>query len=187
MDRAAIKRNATTLLALAEDSLRHGLRTGTPLPVDPAVMPHALSAPGAVFVTLKRGGALRGCIGSPAAHRPLAIDVAENAFAAAFRDPRFEPLTEAELDGLELSIAVLTPPAAIGVDDEADLLRQLRPHVDGLIIESQGRRALFLPAVWEQLREPAVFLAHLKHKAGLPHERPAPDLKAWRFEAVEVK
>ncbi len=181
-----IRRHARTLIELAQASIRMGLASGRPLPVDLSSLPEALRAPGAAFVTLKNGGHLRGCIGSPSAYRPLAQDVAENAFAAAFRDPRFAPLTEAELAGLDLSVAVLTPPEPMTIAGEDDLLRQLRPRTDGLIIESHGRRALFLPAVWESLPEPAAFLAQLKHKAGLPPGAPAPHLRAWRFQAVEL-
>ena len=106
---------------------------------------------------------------------------------AAFGDQRFPPLTAAELDGLTLSVSVLTPPVPMRFTGEADLLAQLRPGVDGLIIEDCGRRALFLPAVWEQLPDPAHFLAHLKAKAGMPIDHWSPHFKASRFQAVEVK
>lgn len=147
----------------------------------------ALAHPGACFVTLKRHGALRGCIGSPMAWRPLGEDVVDNAAKAAFGDPRFAPLSAPELDGLTLSVSVLTPPVPMRFDSELDLLGQLRPGVDGLIIEDGGRRALFLPSVWEQLPDPAQFLAHLKHKAGMAIDHWSPHFKASRFEAVEVK
>lgn len=178
--------HAEALVDLAWRSVRHGLDAGAPLAVDAEALPEALRHHGAAFVTLKCGGALRGCIGSAQAYRPLAADVADNAYAAAFRDPRFAPLRVDELDGLSLSLSVLTPPREMAVADEADLLRALRPRRDGLIIQSQGRRALFLPAVWEQLPDPRLFLAHLKAKAGLDPSAPAGDLKAWRFEAVEL-
>jgi AmmeMemoRadiSam system protein A len=175
------------LLTLAAASIRHGLVRRAPLPVDPAAQPADLRAPGACFVTLNREGRLRGCIGSPQAHRPLALDVAENAYSAAFRDPRFPPLTEAELDGLKLSISVLSPQSPIEFSDEAGLLAALRPHADGLVIADGPHRALFLPSVWEQLPDPHRFLEHLKLKAGMPADHFSPTFKAWRFVALELK
>ena len=172
------------LLQLAWSSIRARLAGGT---VAPPSEPAALTRPGACFVTLKRDGRLRGCIGSPQAWRPLGQDVVDNAAKAAFEDSRFAPLTAPELDGLTLSVSVLTAPVPMRFTDEADLLRQLRPGIDGLIIEDGGHRALFLPAVWEQLPDPAQFLAHLKAKAGMRVDHWSPHFKASRFHAVEAK
>lgn len=185
MDEAHIRTHRQTLLALAAESISHGLRQGRPIDVDLAAHPEELHIPGACFVTLKLCGELRGCIGTASAWRPLVADVAANAFAAAFEDPRFPPLAAVEHAEVSLSLSVLTPPAAMDVGGEADLLRKLRPRIDGLIIEAWGRRALFLPAVWEQLPEPHTFLAQLKRKAGLGYGE-AEGLKAWRFQAVEL-
>lgn len=181
------ERHPGELLSLARQSIRFGLSAGTALPVDVAALPEPLRAHGAAFVTLKRAGELRGCIGSPQAYRPLAADVAENAYAAAFHDPRFPALAEAELEGLSVSLSVLTPAQPLAFADETELLDQLRPRQDGLIIQKGGRRALFLPAVWEQLPDPELFLGHLKQKAGLSPGDDLGGLRAWRFAAVEVK
>nr|WP_297528385.1 AmmeMemoRadiSam system protein A [Thiohalobacter sp.] len=169
------------LLRLARASILHGLETGRPLAVDPADFDPELAAPGAAFVTLHRQGELRGCIGSLEAHRPLVVDVAENAFAAAFRDPRFPPLAVDEFDDLEIEISVLSPPEPMAFTDEADLLRQIRPGVDGLILEDMGRRGTFLPSVWAQLPRREDFLAHLKLKAGLPPGHWSPTVRVWRY------
>jgi len=174
------------LLSLARQAIVWQVAGRGPPPV-PETLPPALQRPGAAFVTLHRNGALRGCIGSLAAHRPLAADVAENAVRAALNDPRFPPLTAAELDGLEVSVSVLTPPEPIAWRDEADLLAKLRPRHDGLIIEDGPRRALFLPAVWEQLPDPREFLAHLKQKAGLSQAPLPAGCRAFVFHAVELK
>lgn len=172
------------LVELAWSSIRARLAGGAvAAPSEPAIM----TRPGACFVTLKRNGQLRGCIGSPQAWRSLGEDVVDNAVKAAFGDQRFAPLTAAELDGLSLSVSVLTPPVPMRFTGEQDLLNQLRPGIDGLIIEDGGRRALFLPAVWEQLPEPEQFLAHLKTKAGMAVDHWSPRFKASRFQAVEVK
>lgn len=170
-----------TLLDLAWGSIRHGLTHGTPTRVDPLDYPQALQRPGAGFVTLHRDGALRGCIGHLEAVQPLVTDIADNAFAAAFRDPRFPPLVEQELAGLELEISVLTPAQAMHFTDEADLLRQLQPGIDGLILEDRGRRGTFLPSVWESVPEPGRFLAHLKRKAGLPEDHWSDTLRVSRY------
>ena len=128
----------------------------------------ALALPGAAFVSLhSAGGELRGCIGSIEARRPLGLDVAENACAAVTRDTRFEPVEEAELASIEIDLSLLTPPEPIPAATRAELLAALRPGVDGLVIEENGRRATFLPVVWEQLPAPEAFLAHLEKKAGL--------------------
>ena len=176
---------APALLALAKASIGYGLASGQPLRPEPAG--GALAQPGAVFVTLKRGGQLRGCIGSPMAWRPLMEDVADNAFKAAFQDPRFPPLRPEEWPEVSLSVSLLTPPVAMDFTDEADLLAQLRPGVDGLIIEDGGRRALFLPSVWEQLPDRHQFLDQLKRKAGMAPNHWSPQFAASRFQAVEMK
>lgn len=184
--RSLLARHGETLLHLAAASVEHGLAHGRPLPVHAADYAPDLREPGASFVTLRRHGKLRGCIGTSTAYRPLALDVAEHAFAAAFRDPRFQSLTAGEIADLALSVSVLSPPSPLNFADEKDLLARLRPHVDGLIIEDAGRKALFLPAVWETLPDPETFLGHLKIKAGLKAEHWSGGFKAWRFVAEEI-
>ncbi len=169
------------LLGVAAASIAHGLETGRPLAVDPVEHPPALRAPGATFVTLQLQGRLRGCIGSLEAHRPLVVDVAENAYAAAFRDPRFPPLSAAEFPELEIEISRLTPPEPLRISSEAELLQRLQPGVDGLIIEDGPHRATFLPAVWRSLPDPREFLAQLKLKAGLPVDHWSDTLRVYRY------
>ena len=153
------------LLPLARAAIGRALGQG-PAAVD---LPHPewLKVPGACFVTLTRNGQLRGCIGSLQAHRPLIEDVQANAQAAAFRDPRFEPISRAELEDVRIEVSLLSTPEAMRFFSEADALRQLRPGIDGVILECGGARGTFLPQVWEQLPEPADFIAQLKRKAGL--------------------
>lgn len=187
---AATKRLLQThgeaLLQIADASIRTGLKTGQMLKQIKGV-PNALSEDGAAFVTLKTAsGQLRGCIGSAQAHRPLAVDVAENAYKAAFKDPRFPPVTADEYDTLKLSISVLSPQTPMQITDEADLLRQLRPGVDGLVISDGNRRALFLPSVWAQLPTPDAFLGQLKRKAGMATNHWSDTFQASRFIAEEI-
>ena len=156
------------LLAVAWESIHHGLTRGAPLAPDPAEFPDALRAHRAAFVTLHHFHTLRGCIGHLEPCAPLVVDVADNAFAAAFSDPRFSRLEPWELDDLTLDISVLSLPEPMSFRDEQDLLRQLRPGVDGLILSDGRARGTFLPSVWGSLPEPRDFLTQLKGKAGLP-------------------
>ncbi|MDD4915926.1 MAG: AmmeMemoRadiSam system protein A [Methylococcales bacterium] len=174
------------LLKLAGDAIRYGLETGKRLTVDSDDFPGELASHRASFVTLERNGQLRGCIGRLEPCRPLAQDVAENAFSAAFRDPRFEPLDSHELAGLDIHISILSPAAAIQFDSEPELVRQLRPGIDGLILEEGRRRATFLPSVWESLPSPAEFVQHLKLKAGLPADYWSDTLRAYRYTAEYI-
>lgn len=143
--------------------------------------PDWLRSPGAVFVTLTQQGQLRGCIGSLEAHRSLEEDLEENARMAAFRDPRFPPLTRPELKHTRVEVSVLSPAEPMVFSDEADALRQLRPGVDGVILQYGHHRATFLPQVWEQLPEPRQFIRHLKMKAGLPADFWDPQVRLFRY------
>ncbi len=171
---------------LAADAIRHGLITGH----EPEGLwddaPPALARDVASFVTLRKAGELRGCIGSAEAHRPLAQDVAVNAFKSAFHDPRFRPLDEREFDQLDIDIALLSEPQILTVTDEADLIERLRPGIDGLILDDGQRRALFLPAVWQNLTEPRDFVRHLKEKAGWSASDWSPSITAHAFRAVKI-
>lgn len=169
------------LLDLAEASIRHGLEHGRPLSPAPEDYPAIPAGPGACFVTLHSHGELRGCIGSLQAHQPLLEDVAHNAFAAAFSDPRFLPLRESELAGLDIHISLLSEAVPMSFVSEEDLLQQLRPGEDGLVMEEGSRRGTFLPSVWEQLPTKELFLRHLKQKAGLPPNYWSDTLKVSRY------
>ncbi|OEJ64252.1 hypothetical protein BEN30_16915 [Magnetovibrio blakemorei] len=173
-------------LQIAKGSILHGLHTGKPLAPATETLPSEMTEPGACFVTLNKAGRLRGCIGSPEAWRPLAVDVAENAFRSAFKDPRFAPLKIDEVDALDIHLSVLSPAVAFAFNDETDLIATLKVGEDGLIIEDMGRRALFLPSVWSQLPDPAQFLGHLKTKAGMSATHWSNSFRAWRFIAAET-
>jgi AmmeMemoRadiSam system protein A len=173
-------------LALAKSSIENGVKQGKPLSFLIKDFEKELREDGAVFVTINKNGNLRGCIGSPFAHRPLIEDLIDNAYGAAFRDPRFPNVQEDELEDLDISISILTPPVSLCFSSEEDLLSQIRPNVDGLILEDFGKRGLFLPIVWEQLPDKKSFLAHLKNKAGLPINHWSNTLKVKRFTAIYV-
>lgn len=127
-----------------------------------------LQEAGASFVTLTSGGQLRGCIGTLQPQRRLLDDVRDNAVGAALRDPRFAPVAPDELDRVLIGVSLLSAMQAMHFRDEDDALAQLRPGIDGLLFECEGRRSTFLPQVWEQLPAPAAFVGQLKRKAGFP-------------------
>ena len=177
---------AKRLLEIARTSIVHGLENGAPFPVVLEDEAPTLQETRATFVTLELKGKLRGCIGTLEARNPLAEDVSEHAFAAAFEDPRFSPVAAGEAGQLDIHISILSPPEPLPCTDEADLLAKLRPGRDGLILQEGRRRATFLPAVWEDLPDPRQFLAHLKLKAGLGKDYWSKTLHFWRYEAESV-
>lgn len=171
------------LIALARESIDTALslRALTPYPareVSPALHEHR-----SAFVTLRIGEDLRGCCGSIEPSRPLFQEVWRSAWASAFADPRFAPLTEQEWPSTHIHLSVLERPQPIDAATELRVLEQLRPGVDGLILQLGANRATFLPAVWEQLPTPREFLRHLKAKAGWHPDFWSPQIKAERYAA----
>ncbi len=171
------------LLELAAASIQHGLQKGSALPINLNDFSEGLRQHRANFVTLNLDKNLRGCIGSLQATRPWVTDVTENAFAAAFRDPRFKPLTPNEYDTLDIHISTLTAPQAMAVRSEAELLATIRPGIDGLIFEAAGRRSTFLPSVWEQLPQPQDFLNRLRQKAGVAADYWSAEVRIQRYQS----
>lgn len=166
---------------LARQSIEHGLSHGRAIEVDPTRYPAELQVQRAAFVTLHTHGALRGCIGHLKAIQPLVRDVADNAFAAAFRDPRFPALRPSELPHLAIEISVLSTAQPLSFASEEELLTLVEPGVDGLILEEGAARGTFLPTVWESLPEPREFLRHLKQKAGLSPDHWSDDIRIKRY------
>lgn len=169
------------ILKLAKASIIAAINGEDFIPRD---IPSVLTQYGACFVTLKRSGELRGCIGSVYPTKPLVLDLIDNAKNAAFQDPRFEPLTLEELADLEISVSVLSSIERINFKDERDLLSKIYPH--GIILAERDRRAVYLPVVWEQLPERDIFLNSLKEKAGLPPNYFSRTLEAYRFDALYI-
>ena len=172
----------TVLLPLARTAIAGQLGLGAAPAAEDAAW---LKREGASFITLKREGRLRGCIGTLRAHRLLLDDVKANAVAAAFRDPRFKPLTTAEYPGLSVEISVLSDLEQMHFADERDALRQLRVGVDGVILRYGHHQGTFLPQVWDDYKEPAEFLAHLKYKAGLPPDFWDSEVKLARYTVLK--
>ncbi len=156
------------LLAVAREALYAGQQSGMPLQVDTGRYASELAVPGAVFVTLTRDGALRGCVGSLEARAPLVQAVATAAHNAAYRDRRFAALAGEEIVTLEIEISLLSEMMPMTVNNRAELLEQLMPGDDGLLIEDRGMRATFLPKVWEKIPQAEEFVSQLMRKAGLP-------------------
>jgi len=175
------------LLKLARDSIRHYLSKGSlPEPGPGEIPSKQLVENGACFVTLHKNSELRGCIGSLEVHRPLFMDVIDNAVASAVGDPRFPALSLPELEHVKISISVLTEPEPFPVIGPEDLLKKLVPKKHGLILEQGPAKATFLPVVWEQLPEKEEFLRHLSMKAGLsPDGWKDRKTRFYVYEAIE--
>jgi AmmeMemoRadiSam system protein A len=174
------------LLDVARQSIEWGLKMGQPLIVDPDAYPPDIAEPKATFVTLRRAGELRGCLGGLVVRRPLVADVAHSAFGAAFRDYRFPPVRARELDELQIHVSILSPLVPVSAADESALLDLIRPGVDGLVVRDGARQGTFLPAVWESLPEPSAFWRELKRKAGLPLEAWSSRWEIFRYTVESV-
>ena len=181
--RAMLDAHGSSLLKLGAATILNHLGGQKQMRLEMKDFPEPLHDNGACFVTLNKDGNLRGCIGSIQAHRPLITDAAENAGRAAFRDPRFKPLAAEELSqhDITMHISVLSPQVPMNFSSEADLVSQLRPGLDGVVLQDQDKRGVFLPVVWEQLPEPQEFFTHLKRKAGLPDDHWSATVQAWRY------
>lgn len=169
-----------TLLRLARDAITRCVKGEKLVPLDVSSLATALREEGASFVTLTAHGELRGCIGALEPYQPLAEDVREHAVSAALKDPRFPPVRERELGGIRIEVSRLTRPRPVKYKGADDLLSKLKPHVDGILLrDGYGRRATFLPQVWEKIPDPAEFLNHLCQKMGLRED-------SWRSNHLEV-
>ncbi|MCL2849606.1 MAG: AmmeMemoRadiSam system protein A [Micrococcales bacterium] len=166
------------LLAAARAAIAADLGVQAP---EPPPWPAWADGVRGTFVTLTQDGELRGCIGTLVEHRPLREGVTGNAVRAARHDPRFSPLTAAELARTHVEVSVLSAAEPMDVTSEDEALAALRPGVDGVVFAAGGRQATFLPQVWEQLSDPRTFLAHLRRKAGLAGDYWGPDVHLSRY------
>ncbi len=176
--------NQNLLLEVARASICYGVQHQHEQTLSLDDFEPALQQQRASFVTLHLNHELRGCIGTLEAYQPLVLDVAHNAYAAAFTDPRFMPVTADELDSLELHISIINPSEEMQFKSEQDLIKQIRPGIDGLIMQDERNRGTFLPSVWEQLPDPTQFIQHLKLKAGLPANFWSASLRVWRYTTI---
>ncbi len=175
------------LFFIAEKSLQSAVMEKAKFTPSRSDFADVLFDKGTSFVTLKQNGKLRGCIGSLMPNRAISFDVAANTYAAAIEDDRFSPLTAEELPNIDIVISLLTGYEKIKYKDEADLLNQLRAGIDGLVIRDGNRQGLFLPSVWQELPNKQDFLKNLKLKAGLSPSYWSNNIKAYRFQVVEIK
>lgn len=155
-----------TLLRIARESIEGAVKGGKLPPLNRNSFTPVMLEHGASFVTLTIHGELRGCIGTLEAYQPLADDVREHAVSAALEDPRFPPVSEAELNRINIEVSRLTAPQELEYSTSNDLLRKLRPHVDGVILKHGFRKVTFLPQVWEKIPDPEEFLDQLCYKMG---------------------
>jgi AmmeMemoRadiSam system protein A len=175
------------LVDIARESVRVGLAEGRLMVPDPRTAPvlPVLRHPGASFVTLRRGPALLGCIGSLEPSRPLFEDVAHNAFGAAFADPRLPSVTTEDFAEMSVKISVLGPLSRVDVSCHDDLASSVVPGADGVLVVSGPRRGTFLPSVWQQVPQVDRFLAMLWDKAGLPAASWPANLEVYRYATLE--
>lgn len=172
------------LLEIARQSIETGLIDGQALRLEDSGFDGFLAAPLGVFVTLTRGAALRGCMGALQSSDPLAQTTAACAFNAAFKDPRFARLEAGEVKQIRIEISILSEMEALAVRDRKNLLRQLTPGIDGLLMEDGQYRSTFLPKVWEKMDSPRDFLRQLLTKAGLPGDHWSPTIRFSRYHTV---
>ncbi|MBR1778488.1 MAG: AmmeMemoRadiSam system protein B [Alphaproteobacteria bacterium] len=183
---AVLQANQESLLRVAAQSIVTGFERGRPLRLRESRYPEELREKGATFVNIYYNGVLRGSAGSTEPTRSILEDIAENAYAAAFSDFRFIPLSEEEMKNAEVSISFLTRPVSIHFSTEAELLSKITPQSDGLILKERSNRALFLPQIWETFSSPKEFLIHLKQRAGLPADYWSPTIKVYRFNVIDL-
>lgn len=165
------------LLSIAREAIEQHDPTGGPFTWEQ----EWLRRPGATFVTLRLEGELRGCIGSIDPRRLLGDDVHANARAAAYRDPRFPPVSADERPHLAIEVSVLSPRERVACSTEVDAVALLRPGIDGVYFEFHDLASTFLPQVWSGIPDPFEFLGELKRKAGLPMRFWHPDVKLSRY------
>jgi uncharacterized protein len=175
------------LITTARTAIEHGLDTGTVLSVPLDAYEPALCVHAATFVTLHRHHTLRGCIGTLTPYQPLIVDVAAHAYAAAFQDPRFAPLQRHEWAAVKVHISILSAAEAMCFSSEEDLICQLQPGIDGLILSQGQQRGTFLPSVWESLPTPRDFVRHLKVKAGFSSDYWSSQLHISRYHVESIK
>ncbi len=177
--------NLEFLIDLAEASIV-GELTGRPFESPPLdSLPHPLRQPGDIFVTVKVGGELNGCIGTLDEPEPLAHSVVRLARSAAFSDPRLPALRAEQLPFTEIGVSLLSRPTSIPVESWRELVAAVHPGVDGVILEAGHNRGLFLPVVWKQLPDPVEFIDQLYAKAGIAHRAWPSGMSAQRFSAKE--
>jgi uncharacterized protein len=174
----------TRLLEIARRSIETGLDGGNPFRLDSEQLNGTLAAQLGVFVTLTQDEQLRGCMGALESSDPLAHTVCSSAYNAAFRDPRFPQLNTGELSSTQIEISVLSQMESLVVTDRENLLSQLRPQVDGLLLEDGGYRSTFLPKVWEKLPGPGEFFEHLLLKAGLSLDYWSETIRFQRYHTI---
>jgi AmmeMemoRadiSam system protein A len=166
-ERELTEKEQEYLIDLARKTLVEGVTNKKLAKVEESDVPERLRQRGACFVTLNKDDELRGCIGHIFACRPLYQSVMENAVQAALADRRFPPVEAKELDDIEIEISILTSPKCIEFDSPKDLLTKLRPGTDGVVFGMRGKRATYLPQVWEQIPKKEEFLSQLAKKAKL--------------------
>lgn len=180
------QKDKQSILKVARHSIQYGLTYQRPPVLELETYSQHLQEIAASFVTLKETNKLRGCIGTLEAYQPLIQDVAEHAYAAAFNDPRFPPVNAIEEPMLHISISILSSPEPMNFESESDLLSQIKPGEDGLVLEYHNRKGTFLPSVWAQIHSSDEFLRSLKLKAGLSEDFWSDEISVKRYGTIVI-
>ncbi|KLV08903.1 ACR protein [Photobacterium aquae] len=181
------KGELTQLLDVARDAIHGHFSSGCPQPPQLDLYTRRLLQPGACFVTLTVNGQLQGCLGTIIARSPLVMEVYNRARASAYQDRRFMPLTEDQLDDLQIEVSVLCQPETLTVSSEQELINYLGNNKVGLILSDGHQQALFLPQVWQSLPKAEHFVRQLKLKAGWNASYWSPTMKVQTFTVNSIK
>ena len=181
------KTDEQDLLNIAHQSIEHGLKNGECLKVNEVEYPAALQQPHGAFTTLKFNGALRGCKGSIEVRLPLVSAVASSAYLSAFNDIRFPPLQPYEFTQLKISLSVLSPKEKLSFISEEELIEQIQPGIDGLVLEYNGQKGTLLPSVWKTIPDTREFLFIVKQKAGFDRDFWAESIQAYRYTTHTIQ
>lgn len=176
-------RQGKVLLRLARKSLQKKLTPGEVEPLSQSMQKSltnsSLQQNRGTFVTLYKNNRLRGCMGNILTQNSIVKSIQLNAFRAAFKDPRFPPLTAWELKKVRIELSILSRPRPLSYKNPSGLLEKLRNTQPGVILKKDNSSATYLPQVWEELPRTQNFLNRLCKKAGLSKH-------AWRKEQIQI-
>jgi AmmeMemoRadiSam system protein A len=177
---------AKVLLQLAQQVVIKGAELNDKPKIELKNIPRSLFTYRSCFTTIEIDHQLRGCYGSFTPAKPLIADVVDQSYNAAFKDPRFKPMTMKDVEVADISLSLLSIPCLFPIEDEQDLISKITPEKDGLILRSKGKSGLFLPSVWDSLPEPEEFVKGLKRKAGFKEDYWSDDIQIFRYTAEKI-
>ncbi len=182
-----LKKECKNIFSVAAKTLEYSTSRLKPPNVDIGSFSPQLQRNRATFITINKSGKLRGCIGTIHPTEPFIVNVVNNTYKAALKDPRFPPIRRDELSNIEITISLLSTLQKMSIKDEEDLLRQIKPNIDGLLIKDNTKQSVFLPQVWNEIPNKLDFISCLKQKAGLDSNHWSSNFQAWKFTVNFIK